>query len=124
APAPAAAAPASAPAAGTYSGDATYYTPGLGACEATNTASDHIAALNSPQFGNWARYLNSPFCVNTCALVKGPKGQVKVKIVDRCPECKRGDLDLSPAAFDLIADAAKGRVEISWSWTSCDGVKA
>lgn len=46
----------------------------------------------------------------------GPKGSVRVKIVDTCPPCVKGDVDLSPAAFGKIADFAAGRVKISWSW--------
>ena len=43
-------------------------------------------------------------------------GGVTVTVVDRCPVCKEHDLDLSPAAFDLIGDQAEGRVEIQWRW--------
>ncbi|ORY03531.1 barwin-like endoglucanase [Basidiobolus meristosporus CBS 931.73] len=102
--------------AGNFQGDATYYDPGLGACEATHGPSDMIAALNAPQYGNAPRGSSSCF---KCATVTGPKGNVKVQIVDKCPGCKHGDLDLSPAAFNRIADEAAGRVTISWTFTSC-----
>ncbi|KAK9702068.1 hypothetical protein K7432_011416 [Basidiobolus ranarum] len=105
---------------GSFTGDATYYDPGLGACEAVSGPTELIAALNAPQFGTFARAMNSPAC-SSCALVQGPKGSVKVKIVDKCPSCKHGDLDLSPAAFDRVADQAQGRVTITWNYVSCDG---
>ncbi|KAK9766317.1 hypothetical protein K7432_004693 [Basidiobolus ranarum] len=99
-----------------FQGEGTFYAPGLGACEVTNGPSDMIAALNAPQYGNAPRGSTSCF---KCATVSGPKGSVKVKIVDKCPGCKHGDLDLSPAAFNKVADEAAGRVSISWSFTSC-----
>ncbi|KAK9762273.1 hypothetical protein K7432_012156 [Basidiobolus ranarum] len=105
---------------GLFSGDATYYDPGLGACEVVSGPTELIAALNAPQFGVYPRPMNSPAC-SSCAMVLGPKGSVKVKIVDKCPSCKHGDLDLSPAAFDRIADQAQGRVTMTWDYVSCGG---
>jgi len=101
-----------------YSGDGTYFSPGLGACGWNNVDGDHIAALNAPQFGNYVNGADCPYC-GKCAEVKGPLGTVKVKIVDKCPVCKFGDLDLSPSAFNLIADPVQGRVPISWNFVDC-----
>ena len=40
---------------------------------------------------------------------------VQVELWDRCESCAYGDLDLSPAAFDAIADRGLGRIEgIAW----------
>lgn len=55
----------------------------------------------------------NPLC-GKYITAKGPKGTVRVKIVDTCPPCKSGDLDLSIAAFGKIADYAAGRVPITW----------
>ena len=41
-----------------------------------------------------------------------------MRIVDRCPECAIGDVDLSLEAFSLIADPVLGRVPISWQFVS------
>ncbi|ORX97261.1 barwin-like endoglucanase [Basidiobolus meristosporus CBS 931.73] len=101
---------------GNFKGEGTFYAPGLGACEVTSGPNELIAALNAPQYGNAPRGSDSCF---KCASVTGPKGSVKVKIVDKCPGCKHGDLDLSPAAFNKIANEADGRVSISWTYTSC-----
>jgi len=46
--------------------------------------------------------------------VSGPKGTVRVKVVDQCPECGRGHLDLSRAAFSRIAGTAKGSVAVRY----------
>ncbi|RKP13781.1 RlpA-like double-psi beta-barrel-protein domain-containing protein-containing protein, partial [Piptocephalis cylindrospora] len=96
-------------------GDGTYYSPGqgLGSCGETHQDTEMVAALNAPQYGSFANPNASPVC-GACVVVTGPKGTVKVKIVDRCPVCKSGDLDLSPAAFNRIADPAQGRVRVTW----------
>ncbi|KAI9595252.1 RlpA-like double-psi beta-barrel-protein domain-containing protein-containing protein, partial [Syncephalis fuscata] len=68
---------------------------------------------NAPQFGGYAHPANSPVC-GACILVTGPLGKVRVKIVDKCPVCKSGDVDLSEGAYLKIADKDAGRVPISW----------
>ena len=50
--------------------------------------------------------------------VTGPKGTVTIRIVDLCPECLAGHLDLSREAFALIADLPQGRVDITWQVVS------
>ncbi|PRP85318.1 riboflavine-aldehyde-forming enzyme [Planoprotostelium fungivorum] len=92
-----------------FGGQATYFTPGLGACGHHNTGKDLIAALNAPQWTNGGK-------CGRRAKVQGPHGTVTVTIVDECPGCKYGDLDLSPTAFSKIAKISDGRVKISWSW--------
>ena len=52
--------------------------------------------------------------------VNGPKGEVTVRIVDLCPECQAGHLDLSREAFAQIADLPLGRVSITWQVVSPD----
>ena len=32
--------------------------------------------------------------------------------------CAPTDLDVSPGAFDQLADPAKGRVDVTWAWLS------
>ena len=43
-----------------------------------------------------------------------------VRIVDRCPECQAGDIDLSAEAFARIAEPAAGRVPITWQVVAGD----
>ncbi|OBZ87831.1 Papain inhibitor [Choanephora cucurbitarum] len=100
---------------GSFTGEGTYYAPGLGSCGWTNSESDMIAALNHGQMANGANSNNNPNCGRSVSI-QGPKGSVTVKIVDTCPGCSNGDIDLSPAAFAKIADLSAGRVKISWSW--------
>lgn len=96
-------------------GIATYYdfADGSGACSfpATPDALD-VAALNAPQYGV------ADYC-GACAAVQGPEGSVTVRLVDLCPGCESGHLDLSPSAFEKIAPLTQGRVDITWSLVSC-----
>ncbi|KAI9227439.1 MAG: hypothetical protein DHS80DRAFT_17165, partial [Piptocephalis tieghemiana] len=54
-----------------------------------------------------------------CLLVTGPLGSVKVRVVDECPTCNTGALDLSPAAFREIGLEIDGRIPVGWEETEC-----
>lgn len=99
----------------TQQGIATYYdfADGSGACMFEATPNDlDVAALNAEQYGQAA------YC-GACAQVEGPDGSVTVRLVDLCPECQTGHLDLSPSAFEKIAPLSAGRVDIAWRLVSC-----
>ncbi|CAO3675756.1 unnamed protein product [Umbelopsis ramanniana] len=100
-----------------FSGDATYYNPSAGtnSCGTQASDSDIMAAMNVDQMQNGANPNANPNCGRKVAI-KGPKGSVTVTILDTCPGCASGDIDMSPAAFDKIADQAQGRVPITWNW--------
>ena len=66
-----------------------------------------VTALNAEE------YSNAAYC-GAYVQVNGARGSVIVRIVDLCPECKAGHLDLSREAFALIDDPIKGRVPITW----------
>ncbi len=68
---------------------------------------------------NQADYQGSAAC-GRCAEASGPNGSVTVRIVDRCPECKPGDIDFSPQAFERIAEMRAGRVPITWRYVPCE----
>ncbi|MFJ6164855.1 expansin EXLX1 family cellulose-binding protein [Micromonospora orduensis] len=46
--------------------------------------------------------------------VTGPKGTVRVLIIDQCPECEPGHLDLSREAFARIANPVQGLVPVTY----------
>ncbi|CAO3582182.1 unnamed protein product [Absidia cylindrospora] len=98
-----------------YSGDGTWYDVSLGSCGTTNDNNEMVAALNAPQMKNGPNPNNNNIC-NRRIRVTGPKGSVTVKIVDTCPSCKYGSVDLSPSSFKNIADLSAGRVPITWNW--------
>ncbi len=92
-----------------HEGIATYYgATGAGACLFDPSPEDlMVAALNAEEFDTAA------FC-GAYVHVIGPSGTVTVRIVDLCPECRAGHLDLSREAFARIADPVQGRVNITW----------
>ena len=65
---------------------------------------------------------NNPLCGRkakvTCTDEKCQGGQdVTVTILDKCPGCDSGSLDLSPTAFEQLSkNMGAGVVTISWSW--------
>jgi hypothetical protein len=48
------------------------------------------------------------------ATVKHAGKSIQVEIVDRCVSCKMGDMDLTPTAFQALADPALGRTDVEW----------
>lgn len=96
----------------TYSGEATYYdADGTGACGFAASTNYYVVAMNKAQY--------SKAICGQCVHVKGPDGEVTVRIVDLCPGCSSGDLDLSMTAFKAIAQLSDGRVKIEWSFVPC-----
>jgi expansin (peptidoglycan-binding protein) len=96
-------------------GDGTYYdATGAGNCGFDPSPNDLlVAAMNHPDYGT------ASWC-GACLEVTGPSGVVKVRVVDQCPECKHGDLDLSPQAFQQLSPLSAGRISITWHEVACD----
>lgn len=69
---------------------------------------------------NHEQYDSSKAC-GGCVRVFGPMDEVTLQVVDRCPECKFGDIDLSTEAFEKIAQLKDGRIPIRWQFVPCDG---
>lgn len=92
-----------------HQGIATYYdATGAGACSFDPSPNDlMVAAMDADEYDNAA-------VCGAYVKVTGPKGTITVRIVDLCPECKTGHLDLSQEAFALIADLPEGIVPITW----------
>ncbi|WAS96967.1 expansin EXLX1 family cellulose-binding protein [Nannocystis punicea] len=98
-----------------HEGKATYYAAdGSGNCSFdANPGDDMVAAMNTPD------YMASAVC-GACVQIDGPDGQIVVRIVDRCPECESGHIDLDEDAFPMIADKDLGVVPITWRYVSCE----
>lgn len=94
-------------------GDATYYdATDPGSCSFEPAADHLVAALNGPD------YARAAWC-GACLAVAGPLGAVVVRVVDSCPRCKHGDLDLSREAFAQIAPLSAGRTRVTWHEVEC-----
>ncbi|WP_431950949.1 expansin EXLX1 family cellulose-binding protein [Nocardia lijiangensis] len=90
-------------------GEARYYSFGSNvACSYQDLPADGLyAGLSTEEFGR------ADLCGGHLD-VRGPLGAVRVLVADRCPGCAPGQLDLSAAAFDRIADRADGVAQISY----------
>ncbi|MER7006199.1 expansin EXLX1 family cellulose-binding protein [Dactylosporangium sp. NPDC000555] len=96
-------------AAAATSGQATYYAAdGGGNCSFDKVSEPLVVALGNAEYRAGAAcggYLD----------VKGPKGTVRVKVTDRCPECAAGHIDLSKQAFARIGDVSAGVIKVTYS---------
>ena len=101
-----------------FEGEGTFYDgiagTSSGNCSLPVAAGDYFhCAMNAFD------YDNSNAC-GACITVTGPKGTITLTVVDSCPECARGDVDMTQEAFSQIADVIDGRVPISWKYTTCE----
>jgi len=92
------------------SGKATFYDlgGGTGNCSfPSSPADDLFVALGPDQYSAGA-------ACGTYLDVTGPKGKVRVKVTDSCPECAAGHLDLSRTAFKKIGNEVDGIIPITY----------
>jgi expansin (peptidoglycan-binding protein) len=95
-----------------HAGEATYYrATGEGNCSFEAADDLMVAAINTRD------YAKAALC-GAFLRVSGPRGAVTVRVVDRCPGCGKGGLDLSRQAFARVADPADGRVPVTWQVVS------
>ena len=82
-------------------------------------AKTNFVAINLPQ---WDEGRACGKCVNVwctdpfCTTQFEP---VKLMVVDLCPECKEGDLDLSIPAYEDVTGRWPHRLRVEWEWTDC-----
>lgn len=97
-------------------GRASFYRakPGRGACALPSSPvwDTLYAAINKLE------YRGSQPC-GECLMVSNHRDSVVVRVSDRCPGCKPGGLDLSPAAFRRLAPLGAGRIDIRWRPVAC-----
>ncbi|KAI1825480.1 RlpA-like double-psi beta-barrel-protein domain-containing protein-containing protein [Xylaria intraflava] len=91
------------------SGDMTYYAPGLGACGIVSDDGQPVVALNSADYAGGAN------CGRWISInANGQK--VAAQVVDLCPGCGAGGLDVSSTVFGFIAPLSEGRVNVDWTF--------
>ena len=96
-------------AAATKSGKATFYDLAgpVGACNFTPPADDLYVALGDAEF-------DAAAACGGFVEVTGPRGTVRAKVFDHCPECEPGHLDLSRTAFSKIGTTSNGLIDIRY----------
>lgn len=95
---------------GTVPGEAVFYQPASsgGRCSIASLARDGLYA-SLPR----SRYGDGTLC-GAYLDVTGPLGTVRAEIVDMCPGCSDGQLDLSAAAFARIQQPSRGTARVTW----------
>jgi expansin (peptidoglycan-binding protein) len=97
------------PSSAKHTGKATFYdlAGAQGNCSTKPPADDLYVALGKSEYSgamSCGSYLD----------VTGPKGKVRVKVFDSCPECPVGHLDLSRTAFKKIGKEIDGIIPITY----------
>jgi hypothetical protein len=99
-------------------GSATFfYQNGVaGACGIVHKDTDFVAALPGAMYGDYSK--QSDKCGKKIRVTRPSNGKsVDVIIADACPSCpKRGDVDLSKAAFLQLATEEEGMVPVTYQF--------
>lgn len=101
------------------SGQATYYAVGLGNCGWNSQSSEHVVALNTAQYGSTST--KSSHCGQQVTITNEKNGKSQTAtVVDSCPTCSWGSLDMSESLFSALTDGnlGLGVFPISWTWGS------
>ncbi|KAK5715469.1 hypothetical protein LTR15_010113 [Elasticomyces elasticus] len=102
----------------TYTGDITYYTPGLGSCGWTNTEDEAIVAIPHGMMENGINPNLNPLC-GQYITISYAGATHKAKIVDTCGGCDGQAIDLTQTLFDAVAPSGDGRVHgVEWWFNS------
>jgi expansin (peptidoglycan-binding protein) len=96
---------------GTVTGIATHYVlQGLPNCSYPSPPGDQLFVALSP-----AEYASAGGCGGYLE-VTGPDGSVRVKVIDQCPECATGHIDLSETAFARLAPLSAGLINVHYTY--------
>lgn len=92
-------------------GKATYFSLDgtIGNCSFPSPPADDLFVA----LGQSNQYSAGAAC-GTYIDVTGPKGKTRVKVIDSCPECPAGHLDLSLTAFKKIGVQSDGIIPITY----------
>ncbi|KAL7809210.1 RlpA-like double-psi beta-barrel-containing domain-containing protein [Trichoderma aethiopicum] len=103
--------------AGTYSGDITYYTIGLGSCGDDDTGKDQSENVVAIAVGLMGAISNgNPMCGKTITIHGGGK-TTTATVKDKCMGCAEHDIDVSEKVFlELFGSLDGGREPVSWSF--------
>ncbi|WP_433040114.1 expansin EXLX1 family cellulose-binding protein [Dactylosporangium sp. CS-033363] len=90
-------------------GSASYYTAGRnGMCNLGTPAEGAYAAVGK------AEYAGGKGC-GTLLDVTGPNGTTRVQVVDLCPSCPAGKIDLGKGAFQRIGSLSAGIISVTYA---------
>ncbi len=95
--------------AGAVSGIATHYVlQSVGNCSYPDPPANQLfVALSPPEY-------DSAAACGSYLEVHGPDGSVTVEVIDQCPPCAQGHIDLSEPAFAALAPLSAGLIDVSY----------
>ena len=97
--------------AGSVTGIATHYVlEGLPNCSYPSPPADGLFVAMPP-----GEYASAAACGGYLE-VHGPDGSVRVEVIDQCPDCGSGHIDLSEPAFSAIAPLSAGLVDVTYQF--------
>ncbi|KAJ2455126.1 hypothetical protein EV183_001055 [Coemansia sp. RSA 2336] len=102
----------------TFNGSVGQYNVANDACLSKSTDNDLVAALNKDQYEELKDKNGNPIRCYECIMIHGDKGNVEVTIVDECPQCENGMINLSPAAFAMVTSQAQPAT-VTWEFVVC-----
>ncbi len=96
---------------GLVTGTATHYDlRGLPNCSYPSPPADGLFVAMPPD-----EYASAAACGGYLE-VHGPDGSVRAEVIDQCPDCGPGHIDLSAAAFSAIAPLNAGLVNVTYQF--------
>lgn len=107
-----------------FTGELTYFTPGMGACGEMSGEGDKMVAVSEALFDQYTTGGNpnkNPLCGKTLTIKGADGSDHKATIWDRCPGCAEADLDLPQEFFNEVTtpkdgSPADGRAHgVEWS---------
>jgi hypothetical protein len=106
-----------------YTGEMTYFTPGMGACGHDSSESEHMVAVSMALFDQYTpngNPNNNPLCGKTVSITSPDGSSHEATIWDRCVGCAEADLDMPQSFFNVVTakdgKPADGRAYgMSWS---------
>jgi hypothetical protein len=107
-----------------FTGTATWYdvTPNAGACGDWMQKSDYVVALNSPQLNAYGGYQNGkPASCYKSITIQANGQTANARIMDECPPCAWGSLDLSESLFQHFAGLDAGVFQLTWWFNDGSG---
>lgn len=99
------------------SGNATYYDDaGYGACGTQIDAATQLLVAAPAAYWTTPNPNDDPLCQGISIQVTYGGTTITVPVVDKCPTCDAGHIDLSRPAFAALADTDLGTILVTWQF--------
>ncbi|CAE6535785.1 unnamed protein product [Rhizoctonia solani] len=99
-----------------HQGEATYYDTerNNGACGWFNHDYEHVLAISQSMWDETRDGNGRSTACGRGVTLRHNGHYVDAVVVDLCPECEHGSVDLSPSAFEALDQKDAGRIWIDW----------